>query len=109
MLNSAQLNALNPAERERYSDLERMFASRGWKIFVALAKKNAAEGIQRAAFAQSWEQNRAAIGYSHAYNEMANLEVATLAEFEGKANEKLSVSDDVGVELFGTTDDEADV
>lgn len=76
-LDEAQLNALKPSERARYMSLEQLFSQPGWKVVVALAKQNAEEQRNRAAFANSWADNRLAIGNSAAWNAIAQLEEQT--------------------------------
>lgn len=81
LLDEAQLNALAPKDRARYMALEHLFAQPGWKVVTALADQKAAEQVQRAAFAQSWDANRLAIGNGAAWNEIKNLEEATQAHY----------------------------
>lgn len=81
-LDQAQLNALKPEDRARYMSLEHLFAQAGWKAVMALAKQRITEQMQRAALAPSWADNRVAIGAAAAWNEIGNLEEATLAHYQ---------------------------
>lgn len=84
-LDSHQLNALEPADRERYVLLEKLFRSQAWKVVQATVKARAEQAIPRAAFAKSWEENRTAVGYGYAYDEMSHFEESTEQEYEAKA------------------------
>lgn len=100
MLDQAQLSALKPADRDRYMALEQLFAQPGWKLVVALAKQNATAQVQRAAFAASWADNRIAVGNGAAWNTIATLEEATMADYERmvaeteRERETLRISDE---------------
>lgn len=89
-LESEQLNALNEADRARYSSMEKLFASTGWKYVVALAKANVAEAKERGALASSWPENRIAMGAALAWNSISTLEEQTEAVYEAKALEALT-------------------
>lgn len=84
-LDNQQLNALAPVERERYMELERLFASKGWRIFIATAKDNANAAYAVGANASTWEENRVAYGNRMAWQYVLALEEATEQEFEAKA------------------------
>lgn len=103
-LDEAQLNALKPADRNRYRALEQLFAQPGWKIVITLAKEHAANAVQRAAFAASWADNRIAIGNGAAWDAIAKLEEQTeahyaqmLAEIE-KATQLVALADESSFE-----------
>jgi len=91
-LDMEQLNALPPADRNRYLALEKLFAMPGWKIVVALAKQNSEAAVQRAAFATSWGDNRLAIGNGYAWNEIQQLETATEKTYATMAVEALTAA-----------------
>ena len=91
-LDMEQLNALPPADRNRYLALEKLFAMPGWKIVVALAKQNAEGAMRRAAFANTWADNRLAIGSGYAWNELAELETATEKTYATMAVEALTAA-----------------
>lgn len=85
-LESEQLALLSPADRNRYMALESLFDSDGWKIVMALSQKNAAEALQRAALANSWAENRMAVGNSLAWNNIWNLEQQAEVQFHEMAS-----------------------
>jgi hypothetical protein len=80
-LEAEQLALLSPADRNRYMALEALFDSDGWKIVMALAHQSAAGALQRAALANSWAENRMAIGNSLAWNAIFQLQDATENDF----------------------------
>jgi hypothetical protein len=86
-LDQAQLNALSPADRNRYNALEHLFAQPGWRIVVALAKENAEAQVRAAAFAKDWATNRLAVGNGAAWNAIVQLEESTHAAYTAKLAE----------------------
>jgi hypothetical protein len=80
-LDLEQLNELPPVDRDRYMQLEKLFAQPGWKIVVKGAQENIATAMRQAAFATSWDHNRAAIGNMSAWQSIANMEKDTQAGF----------------------------
>lgn len=105
-LDATQLNALTPTQRERYLILEKLFRSKAWKVVLATLNSRAQESVQRAAFAKTWEDNRTAIGYGYAYNEMANFEEATQQEYVAMADQAMNP---VEAELDVDSDGELEV
>lgn len=89
-LDLEQLNALPPSDRERYMQLEKLFAQPGWKIVVKGALENIAIAMKQAAFAASWDQNRAAIGNMAAWQSIANMEKDTQAGFADKITQLIT-------------------
>lgn len=83
-LEAEQIALLNPTARERYMALEKLFASDGWKIVMALATNSAATALQRAAVASTWEENRMSLGNSLAWNAISNMEGSAEADFENQ-------------------------
>lgn len=81
-LDIEQLNVLSPEHRERYMELERLFASKGWKIVKAMSEANAKAAHDAAANASSWADNRLAIGNRGAWMMVANLEEQTEQVYE---------------------------
>lgn len=81
------LKYLSDEDKTRYMVLERLFAQPGWALLVEEMAKRALAAKDRAAFAQSWDQNRLAIGGGIVYNEIANMQDLTETEFEQKAEE----------------------
>jgi hypothetical protein len=84
-LDNEQLNSLSAPERERYMELERLFASKGWKIVQTMAKSNAEGAFALGANASSWAQNREAFGNRTCWMTILNLEESTQQLFESKA------------------------
>lgn len=92
-LDLEQVNALSPDDRNRYMQLEKMFALPGWKVVVALAQENAAAAFQQAALASNWDANRMALGNHLAWRAIANLEKDTQALYTDKALKNLMADD----------------
>lgn len=88
-LDIEQVNLLKPAQRDRFMELERLFASKGWKIVKAMAEENARLAHDIAANASSWADNRVAVGNRSAWRMVVNLEEQTEALFEKEAAEAL--------------------
>lgn len=86
-LDLEQLNALPAADREQYMKLEKLFAQPGWKIVIKGALENVATAFRQAAYASTWDQNRAAIGNMSAWQSIANMEKDTQAGFIAKIND----------------------
>lgn len=84
-LDLEQVNALAPDDRNRYMQLEKLFAQPGWRIVVALANQNQAQALQQAAMASNWDANRLAIGNHLAWRAIQNLEKDTQALYSEKA------------------------
>jgi hypothetical protein len=92
-LDNEQLNALSAPDRERYMELERFFASKGWKIFQAMAVDNANSALMAGANAATWADNRVAYGNRSAWLYVLNLEQSTEQEFEAKAAKTLQAAE----------------
>jgi len=92
-LDLEQVNALAPDDRNRYMQLEKLFAQPGWRIVVALATNNAAQSLQQAALASSWDANRLAIGNHMAWRSIQNLERDTQALYADKAAQQFAADD----------------
>lgn len=84
-LDLSQLKYLSDEQRERYMSLEKLYRQPGWALVVKQAAASAEEAKLRAAFATSWDVNRANVGQYHAYLSLANMEEATEAEFAAVA------------------------
>ena len=84
-LDLEQVNALAPDDRNRYMQLEKLFAQPGWRIVVALATQNAGAALTQAAVASSWDNNRLAYGNHLAWRAIQNLEKDTQALYSEKA------------------------
>ena len=79
------LKYLSDEDKTRYMVLERLFAQAGWKLLVEECQKWALAAKDRAAFAQTWDQNRLAVGNGFAYDHISRLEEITETEYEQKA------------------------
>jgi len=88
ILDEVQLNALKPADRSAYMTLEGLFSSKGWKYLKQLAEARREEQIRSAAFATSWEQNRACIGNAAAWDSLSKLVEETANVYLGKITEQ---------------------
>ncbi len=91
-LDTEQLNALSPSDRDRYMELERLFRSKGWKIVMATAQENVNIAILVGANASTWADNRVAFGNRTAWQTILGLEEQTEDLYETKANSALKVS-----------------
>lgn len=91
------LKFLDNEKKTEYMVLERLFDQPGWKVVVAHAQQWGELAQKRAAFAKTWEDNRIAVGAAAVYNQIANLEEITGAEYENLVNE---------ARLAAQTDDE---
>lgn len=89
-LDLEQVNALAPDDRNRYMQLEKLFAQPGWRVVVALATQKVAEALQQAAFASSWDNNRIAMGAHLAWRGIQNLEKDTQALYSEKAAQQIN-------------------
>lgn len=96
-IDNEQLNTLSAPERERYMELERLFASKGWKIVLAMAKDNANAAFAIGANASSWAQNREALGNRTCWMSILGLEDSTQQLFENKAAQVLEAAEIVRI------------
>lgn len=91
---------LDDSQKNRYAKLERLFDSEGWKLVVKLFGELSTMAMERAANAQTWEDNRFAAGQRFAYTHFTKLEDVTEAEFQKLADDakeaagKVDSSDD---------------
>lgn len=86
-MEQSKLKNLTPQQAERFARLERLFGQPGWKDVEAWAKNNAQEQLMRAAHANTWDQNRIAMGARLAYLTLVQLVEQTHAEFEALADQ----------------------
>lgn len=82
-----QLNYLTDQQKARYSQLENMFETPGWKLVEDFANRNAEEQYQRAASARDWNEHRLATGARAAFITIARLRDTTEVEFAQLAEE----------------------
>lgn len=80
-----EIKYLDDTAKNRYAQLERLFDSDGWRLVTALASELAESCKERAANAQTWEDNRFAAGQRLAYVHITKLEEATETEFQAMA------------------------
>lgn len=78
------LKFLSDEDKERYMKLERLWSQPGWELVVELARQLAEAHKNRATFANTWEQNRLALGSALAYDHISRLQELTEAEYEQK-------------------------
>jgi len=74
-------------QRQRYAAAQETFETDGWKLIVEYALARAFEAGLRGANAQSWEQNREALGARKVWDEVASLGSAWMNEFEEVARQ----------------------
>lgn len=86
---------LDDGAKNRYAKLERLFDSDGWKIVMKLAEELSAMSMERAANAQTWEDNRFAAGQRFAYTHFTRLEDVTEAEFQKLADDARALASKV--------------
>lgn len=67
------LKYLTDEQRERYMTMERLFEQPGWTLVEKWAGINRDEAKERAANAQSWEDNRIAVGLRIAYDTFSKM------------------------------------
>jgi hypothetical protein len=87
-----QLKFLSDEDKERYMSLERLWSQPGWALVVELAKQLASGHRDRATFANTWEQNRMALGSALAYDHISRLQEITETEYEQKVDGILTAS-----------------
>lgn len=95
MLTEETLKLLPDDLKNRLSEFEKTFSTKGWNFVSEWASKTADEIKHRLLFCQSWEEYQNLQGRWFAFTELANLEVATYNEFEAIAAqiEESTVSD----------------
>ena len=74
-------------QRQRYAAVQETFETDGWRLIVEYALARAFEAGVRGANAQSWEQNREALGARKAWDEVSTLATAWMNEFEEVARQ----------------------
>jgi len=83
------LKNLDDNQTDRYMKLERVFESDGWPLLEEWFTQKAEVARQRAAHANSWDENRIAVGQEGAYTELVNLRDSTMQQFEVAAEANL--------------------
>lgn len=80
-LDAEQIKYLDEEQKSRYSTLERFFAHPGWSLIKSLANDMAETNHNKAANAQSWDENRYARGARDAAQYFSTLDERTEADF----------------------------
>lgn len=88
MLTQEQLAALPNADRERYTQLEELFGTAGWRVLKTWAEKSAEIARERVLTAPSWDGVVFARGQLAQLSLLANFEQAVLTEFQTLAAER---------------------
>lgn len=78
---------LSDEQKERYTNLVRLFEMPGWAIIKKWAVINAEESRDRGASAPSWEANRIALGERIVYDVLRQMEDITEREYTLLAEE----------------------
>jgi hypothetical protein len=94
-LNIDQLQLLDPETKARYIQAERWYASKEWKDLKEWLIEQVDQAKGRAAFAETWEQNRLNIGMVSAYNILLSQEELVFQEFD-EVVQDIEEPDDVG-------------
>lgn len=89
MLGPDILNELTDNERDQYAKLENLFMHPGWALAQEIFELGAKESYQRAAFAQSWEQNRMAVGEHSVWSRVVNLSEYVETNFRELAHQRV--------------------
>lgn len=95
-----QIKYLDDGMKNRYAKLERLFDSDGWKLVMLLCAEWSEQSKERAASAQTWEDNRFAAGQRMAYFHLTKLEEATEREFIQLAEEAKAKTETADAEEF---------
>ena len=88
MLDLQEIQNLNDGDKDRYLKMERLFEQPGWKLLTEWAELNEKAQKERAAFAQSWEENRISIGKTLVYQTVANFPSIIEAEYRDLAKKE---------------------
>ena len=94
-MNIDQLQSLDPELKARYIKAERWYASDEWKDLKEWLLVEIENAKERAAFADSWDQNRLNMGAVYAYQLQVNQETIAFQEFD-EAVQDIEEPDDVG-------------
>jgi hypothetical protein len=80
-----QLKNLSPEQKERYAQLERTFATPGWRLIVEGLKARHMEATERQLVAKTWEETCALRGVRDALGFVVSTEQFVDAEFAALA------------------------
>lgn len=72
-----QLNALTHEQKEAYLEISKVFGMKGWEFISREYEQLSQQAKEAGANANTWEENRINFGLRTAYEQFANLEVAT--------------------------------
>ena len=79
------LQNLTDDQKDRFMKLESTLESDGWSLILEWADNQRKTSLKRATFAQTWEENRIAVGEAQVYNLLANFGEAVINEFQSLA------------------------
>lgn len=82
MLNADTLNYLSDDQKARLVEFEKTFSSKGWEFIQKFLQESANEAKERLCFVANWDQYMATGSRWAVFQELANLEEETYAEFE---------------------------
>jgi len=94
--------SLTDAQKDRYSKLEKLFATDGWKLFTEFAEAEHERYKNMIIAATTWEANREAFGAAYAFNQITEFENGMTEHFEQMAKDNLAAA----FEFESTSDDE---
>lgn len=81
MLDIEVLQNLTDDQKNRYMKMEQLLESDGWALLQQWLQGQAEAAQGRATYAQTWEDNRVAVGQMYVYTQLADLNDAVHAEF----------------------------
>ena len=92
MLDMIELQNLTDEQQQRYMSLERLMESDGWPLIAEWAAAEAEAAKQRALNAQTWEENRIAVGQLFVFEQVAQLDEGIENEFRQLATSNVEDS-----------------
>lgn len=82
MLDTNTLQYLSDDQKARLVEFEKVFSSKGWEYIQGFLQQSADEAKERLCFVANWDQYMATGSRWAVFQELANLEEETYAEFE---------------------------
>lgn len=82
MLDTNTLQYLSDEQKSRLVEFEKTFSSKGWDYIQKFLQQSADEAKERLCFVANWDQYMATGSRWAVFQELANLEEETYAEFE---------------------------
>lgn len=89
MLDMKQLSVLTDDEKERYVKAETLFESEHWHVIKTMAEEQSEQALVRGANAQTWDDNRVALGQRLVWEYIATLNETYENEFSQQADARL--------------------